>query len=53
MAGRYPRKQLAKKLGHPFGSVVTKAHDLKLSLSYHPQRQRLASLDPGGMDLTG
>jgi hypothetical protein len=55
MAGNCSLDQIAQKLGRPRGSVATKAHDLKVSLSYHRRRPEPGSMDPApaGVDLTG
>jgi hypothetical protein len=46
MAGNCSLDQIAQKLGRPRGSVATKAHDLKVSLSYHRRRPEPGSMDP-------
>jgi hypothetical protein len=55
MAGNRSIDQIAKELGRPRGSVATKAHGLKISVSYHRRRRKPTSVDPGpaGTNLTG
>jgi hypothetical protein len=54
MAGKYPAKHIAAKLGRGHSATLVKAHQLRISLRMKPHREGgAASLDPGaaGFDL--
>ena len=54
MVGKHPQDRIAQDLGRPRGSVASKARELKISLSFHRRRTKLATVDPGParMDLS-
>ena len=50
MAQKHPQTEIALALNRSAASIVTKAHDLGLSLRCNPQRQssQLSASDPTG-----
>jgi len=53
LAGKRSSNEIAHELRRPRGAVVTKAHELKVSLRRGPQQRNVPDPGPAGWELNG